>query len=105
MHINDLLLPTAAIITALTVIVVAVRKVGGFFRRMVHLFDEILGKESHDGLPASPGLSARIAAIEAEFKPNSGSSLRDQVDRLERWTIYHSANHDEHNKKYTIPTN
>lgn len=105
MKLSELLIPVASLITALTIIIIAVRKVGGFFRRMVHLFDEMLGTESRDGLPASPGLSARIGAIEAELRPNGGSSIRDSLNRLEVWTTSHSHLHDTLDARYHQPTN
>ncbi|MEU3563507.1 hypothetical protein [Kitasatospora sp. NPDC006786] len=45
--------------------------------------DDWQGTEARPGVPARPGVMVRIAAIEHELHPNSGSSLRDAVDRVE----------------------
>lgn len=101
----SLLVGLAAAITALGVILVAAKKVGSFIRRFVHVFDVIVGREASDGIPALPGISARLAAIEYELKPNGGASLKDQVNRLELWTTGHSLVHAELNDRYVHKTN
>ncbi|GAB2918774.1 hypothetical protein ACFMQL_20595 [Nonomuraea fastidiosa] len=53
-------------------------------RRLTHLVDDCLGEPARPGVPARPGIFERIALIEAELRPNHGSSLRDVADRLER---------------------
>ena len=74
------------------------RAVRGIARRLDHLLDDWAGEPARPGVPARPGLVERIARIEArqvvqgerldriehELHPNSGSSLRDAVDRVER---------------------
>lgn len=80
-------------------------RVFGWLRRGVHLVDDLLGEPARDGTEARPGLmqrvtngetaslettaaveelAVRVAAIDHELRPNSGESLRDAVDRLER---------------------
>jgi len=105
MDLESILLTAAGIVSAIGVLFVALRKVSGFFRRSVHLFDEILGKEGYGGLPDTPGMSARIAAIEAELRPNGGSSLRDAVNRLEVWTSEHNGLHTELDARFIKPSN
>lgn len=58
------------------------------FRRTVHFLDDFFGQPERDGLPAVPGLMARLGSVEkltadiaAELHPNSGHSLRDVVHR------------------------
>lgn len=71
-------------------------------RRVARRFDEFAddwqGTESRPGVPARAGVMSRLArfevslvslhdrigAVEHELHPNSGSSLRDAVDRVER---------------------
>jgi hypothetical protein len=74
------------------------RAARGIARRLDHLLDDWAGEPARPGVPARPGLveriariedrqlqqGARLAAIEHELHPNSGSSLRDAVDRVER---------------------
>jgi hypothetical protein len=93
MGITTILFTVAGSITALGVIIAALKKSARLIRRIVHLTDELIGNPASDGLPGSPGISSRLAAIEYELKPNSGKSLRDKIDRLETWTIGHSLIH------------
>lgn len=57
-------------------------------RRIGHFLDDYGGQPARDGLPARPGLMARITSLEdsmahlvAETRPNGGNSLRDLVGR------------------------
>jgi hypothetical protein len=56
-------------------------------RRVNQFFDDWYGQEGRPGVPARPGVLARVQGIEArmqgvhhELQPNSGESLRDAVD-------------------------
>lgn len=53
--------------------------------------EEWWGKEAEPMLnrPRTPSVPERLATIEAELKPNHGSSMRDAIDRVER----HLADH------------
>lgn len=55
--------------------VAAIRKVGAFM-------DAWAGEPARDGLPARPGVTDRLTAIEHELKPNGGDSLRDAVNGI-----------------------
>ena len=95
----------AALITAATVLVIALIKTSKFIKRVVHFFDDYFGEEERPGVNARPGFSERMASIEKslevgaekfntieykldkidyELRPNSGLSLRDAVNRIEK---------------------
>jgi len=95
----------AALLTAATVIIIATIKTSKFIKRTVHFFDDFLGEEERPGVPPRPGISQRISSIEKslevgterfsaieykldridyELRPNSGMSLRDAVNRIEK---------------------
>ncbi|MDQ3578180.1 MAG: hypothetical protein M3443_11395 [Actinomycetota bacterium] len=95
------LLLIAAIATAITVlwkfvVPIVVTVVRGV-RKLFNFVDDVAGEAARPGVEARPGLmdragsmekmladhGRRLAAIEHELKPNSGSSLRDAVDRVE----------------------
>ncbi|MFF8768482.1 hypothetical protein ACF07Q_28540 [Nocardiopsis dassonvillei] len=95
----------AAVITALLIIGRFIRMAWQAGRRLGHFLDDWFGEPPRDGVPGRPGIPARIGALEEtsgqmcerlgavdsrvqrvehELHPNSGSSLRDAVDRVER---------------------
>ncbi|MFC9088980.1 hypothetical protein [Nocardiopsis dassonvillei] len=95
----------AAVITALLIIGKFIRMAWQAGRRLGHFLDDWFGEPSRDGVPGRPGIPARIGALEEssgqvcerlgdvdrrvrrvehELHPNSGASLRDAVDRVER---------------------
>jgi hypothetical protein len=65
-------------------------------RKTGRLADDLLGEPERPGYPAQPGLMARVSAIEAQLQPNSGSSLRDRVDRVGRLVETHLADPRAH---------
>jgi hypothetical protein len=86
-------------VAALVALVVALT--GGFawalrwawriLRRTVHFLDDYSGQPERDGMPAVPGLMARLTSVEhllakvvAETTPNGGGSMRDEVARTAR---------------------
>lgn len=85
-----------AALVALVVAVVAglgwaVRWAWRVLRRVVHFLDDYAGQPARDGLPARPGLMARLQSVEelvakvvAETTPNGGGSMRDEVARTAR---------------------
>jgi hypothetical protein len=96
---------TAAVITAVTVLIIALVRTSRFVKRVVHFFDDYFGEDERPGVPARPGFSERMASIEKslevgaekfstieykldkidyELRPNSGLSLRDAVNRIEK---------------------
>jgi hypothetical protein len=62
---------------------VFVKKVLPFIRKVSHFIDDMLGEEERPGVPAQPGVIARLSTIEHELHPNGGGSMRDQTNRLE----------------------
>lgn len=95
----------AALITAVTVLVIALVRTSRFIKRIVHFFDDYFGEDERPGVAARPGFSERMASIEKslekgterfstieykldkidyELRPNSGLSLRDAVNRIEK---------------------
>jgi len=95
----------AAFVTACTVITIAFVKTSKVIKRIVHFFDDYFGEEGRPGIEPRPGFSERMASIEKslevgaekfntieykldkidyELRPNSGTSLRDAVNRIEQ---------------------
>lgn len=58
----------------------AVRRVS---RKVDEFIEDWNGAPERPGHPARPGVMSRLDWIEHELKPNSGSSLRDAVNRIE----------------------
>lgn len=66
------------------------RRIGG---KVEDFVDDWQGTGARPGVPARPGVMSRLGAIEErlarvehELHPNSGSSLRDAVDRVDERT-------------------
>lgn len=99
------IIAVAAILTATTIIIITAIKTSKFIKKIVHFFDDFLGEEERPGVPSRPGFSQRMSSIEKqleqgtekfsaiedkldridyELRPNSGLSLRDAVNRIER---------------------
>ncbi len=64
-----------------------VRAIATTIRRVNAFFDDWIGTPGRTGVPATPGVMERVRgiedrmqAVEHELRPNSGESLRDQVD-------------------------
>ncbi|HEU5475703.1 MAG TPA: hypothetical protein VFV67_34110 [Actinophytocola sp.] len=80
----------AAIVTALGVLWRSVgRPVLRTAKKASNFIDDVVGEPARPGVPARPGLmdrvqavEKRLTAIEHELHPNSGTSLRDQVDAI-----------------------
>lgn len=75
-----------------------------FTSKFGHLIDDMMGEPERPGVPRRPGwgeriarlddgnlhiigqvndLGSRVGHIEAEFRPDSGKSLRDRIDGIE----------------------
>jgi archaellum component FlaC len=98
------IIAAAAIITAITILIVAFRKTSKFIKKTVHFFDDYFGEEERPGVERRAGVSERLSKmesclsnvdlrfktieykienIEKELQPNSGTSLRDAINRIE----------------------
>lgn len=91
MTLDQTLIAIAALLTALTVIAIFVRRAIRFIGKTVRFFDEWLGTDDE------PGFAERLKLIEKDLKEihgevtyNSGSSLKDAVRRIED---YQKVNH------------
>lgn len=76
-----------AICVALAVLaggIAVVVKVFSLIKRMHNWLDDWAGEPARPGVDARPGVMARLASIEAQLRPNGGTSARDAVDRVER---------------------
>ena len=67
-----------------------IRKAVPLVRRIGHFADDWFGEDARPGGKRTPGVLDRLSAIESrlervesQFQPNSGSTLRDAVDRVE----------------------
>lgn len=73
---------------AITAILGGIALVWRAVRRIARTVDEFAedwnGTPPRRGVPARPGVMERLDRIEHELHPNSGSSLRDAVDRVEQ---------------------
>lgn len=99
------IITAAALITAVTILIVAIVRTSRFIKKVVHFFDDYFGEDERPGVDARPGFSERMASIEKslevgaekfntieykldkidyELRPNSGLSLRDAVNRIEK---------------------
>jgi len=101
----DNIIAIAALVTAITIVVIFASRILKFFKKAVHFFDDFLGEEGRPGVPPRPGFSERmtkmedcvnkvndrldnieekIQSIDVELQPNSGSSMRDAINRIEK---------------------
>lgn len=83
----------AVVAGGITVIWRATRSVRRLGHRVDNFIDDWHGTAPRPGVPARPGVMERLDRIEHhvglvahEVRPNSGSSLRDAVDRVDERT-------------------
>lgn len=82
---------TATVITAVTAILIGLYKASLLTKRFIHFLDDYFGEEERPGFPGRPGMQERMRIIEEEMKtvsyemkPNSGSSIKDSINRIEK---------------------
>ena len=88
---NEFLLMLAATVTAIGVIGVGLHKAVKLVKRFIHFLDDYFGEEERPGFEGRPGMQERlgymeseIACISYEMRPNSGSSIKDAINRIEK---------------------
>jgi hypothetical protein len=88
---NEFLVMLAATVTAIGVIGVGLHKATKLVKRFIHFLDDYFGEEERPGFEGRPGMQERlrymeseIACISYEMRPNSGSSIKDAVARIEK---------------------
>ncbi|MEU9576332.1 hypothetical protein [Streptomyces chilikensis] len=81
----------SAVAGAGTVLWRGVRATRRLSRRVNEFMDDWQGEPERPGVPARPGVMERMASmedrlsrVEHELHPNSGASLRDAIDRVNR---------------------
>ena len=81
----------AATVAAITCLWIAIQKTTILIKRFIHFLDDYFGEEARPGFEARPGMQERLKFIESEIscisyemRPNSGSSIKDAIDRIER---------------------
>lgn len=91
MGIAQIILSIAGTLGGLTVIFVTGKKVSGAIKRFIHFLDDYFGEEARPGFEGRPGMQERIRLIEEdvkhisyEMKPNSGTSIKDAIGRIEK---------------------
>lgn len=91
MESGNFLMMLAATVTAITCIWVVIRKTMILVKRFIHFLDDYFGEEERPGFDSRPGMQERlkfmeneIACISYEMKPNSGSSIKDAIGRIEK---------------------
>lgn len=81
----EILLKTAAVVGALSVICGAVvwwvRSIVKTWRLLRDFLEDWAGEPSRPGVVGRPGVMTRLSSIEKQLHPNSGKSLRDAVDQ------------------------
>lgn len=100
----DTVIMIATLLGAITAIILFAGKLVKFIKRVIHFLDDFIGEEERPGMPARPGLSERITNMEKcmgdvkdqmssikedvdeikiEMRPNSGTTIRDSLNRIE----------------------
>ena len=91
MSANEFLMMLAATVAAVTVVGVGVHKATVLTKRFIHFLDDYFGEEERPGFQGRPGMQERMRIIEQELrhisyemKPNSGTSIKDAINRIEK---------------------
>lgn len=89
----------AALVAVGTVVFRSGRAIVGFIKKASQFLREWHGEPARPGYARTLGVPERLSRIEAQVHPNHGSSLADQLDRLEKTAEYAVALGTE-NKKH-----
>jgi archaellum component FlaC len=100
----DNIVMLATVLGAITAIILFAGKLIKFIKKVIHFLDDFLGEEERPGQEARPGLSERLTkmedcmgtvkeqmdsikedveSIKVEMHPNSGTTIRDSLNRIE----------------------
>jgi len=91
MESTNFLIMLAATVTAIGVVGVGVHKTTLLVKRFIHFLDDYFGEEERPGFEGRPGMQERLRYLESEIscisyemRPNSGSSIKDAIARIEK---------------------
>lgn len=91
MEMAQIILSIAGTLGGITVIVVTAAKISKSIKRFIHFLDDYFGEEARPGFEGRPGMQERLRKIENEvehisyeMKPNSGTSIKDAINRIEK---------------------
>ena len=91
MESTNFLMMLAATVTAIGVIGVGLHKATKLVKRFIHFLDDYFGEEERPGFPGRPGMQQRLGYMESEIscisyemRPNSGTSIKDAIGRIEK---------------------
>lgn len=77
------LIPVAPWLAALGLVMWALVRAWPHVRKAMHFVDDVVGEPERPGHPPRAGLMEMVAKLQHEVMPNTGTSLRDGVDRTE----------------------
>jgi hypothetical protein len=91
MESTNFLIMLAATVTAIGVIGVGLHKATKLVKRFIHFLDDYFGEEERPGFEGRPGMQERLGYLESEIscisyemRPNSGTSIKDAIARIEK---------------------
>lgn len=101
---TETIIMIATLLGAITAIILFAGKLVKFIKKVVHFLDDFIGEEERPGQERRPGFSERISSMEqcigsvreqinsikedveeikTEMRPNSGTTIRDSLNRIE----------------------
>ena len=77
-----------------------IKRISKWMKTWEHFMEDWFGEDERDGRSATPGVMARLNAIDGELKKNGGSSIKDSVDRIETNIIKIDKRLEEGNQRF-----